>query len=433
MVNIIDRRLNPKGKTLINRQKFLKRAKQQIKKTVQDAISAPGRGLKDIGSGENVKIKQKDLSEPKFRHDPSSGNIKKVLPGNKEFSVGDKLPKPKGGGKGGKGDPSEGDPDAEDSMDEFQFTLTREEFLHYLFEDLELPDFIKENIEGSNSFETAREGYTNYSSPANLNVAQTFKKSIGRKIALKRPTDDEITELREEIEAEERKGKNPIELYEKLDELLRKQKTIPFIDEKDLKYNYWTKHPKPINKAVMFCLMDVSGSMGEKEKDISKRFFLLLYLFLERRYEAIDIRFVRHTTTAEEVDEQTFFYDPLTGGTVISCGLELIRDIIESEYPVEDWNIYIAQCTDGDNISTDNSKVSNILTDDLLPIIQYFAYIQVRKLDENGYFGYGSYSAWGTYKKLDDENRNLVARQVDDQNKIWSVFADLFAKNKDKA
>lgn len=429
MVSIIDRRLNPKGKSIINRQKFLKRAKQQIKKTVQDSVS--GKGLKDIGSDEKVTIKNKDLSEPTFRHSPGSGNTKRVFPGNKEYSVGDEIPKPKGGGKGSGSDPSEGDPDAEDSLDEFQFTLTREEFLRYLFEDLELPDFIKENIEGSNSFETAREGYTNYSSPANLNVAQTFKKSIGRKIALKRPSDDEITALREEIEAEERKGKNPIELYEKLDELLRKQKTIPFIDEKDLKYNHWTKRPKPINKAVMFCLMDVSGSMGEKEKDISKRFFLLLYLFLERRYEAVDIRFVRHTTTAEEVDEQTFFYDPLSGGTLISSGLNAIKDIIDKDYSVDDWNIYIAQCTDGDNSSSDNCEVENILTNDLLPLTQYYAYIQVRKLDENGFFGYSSYSAWGTYKKLDDEHRNLVARQVDDQSKIWSVFTELFSKNKE--
>ena len=124
----------------------------------------------------------------------------------------------------------------------------------------------------------SREGFTNYSSPANLNIEQTFKKSIGRKIALGRPSDDEISDLREEIEKEERQGKIPAALYEKLDELLSKQKRIPFIDEKDLKYNNWTKKPKPVNKAVMFCLMDVSGSMGEKEKDISKRFFLLLYL-----------------------------------------------------------------------------------------------------------------------------------------------------------
>lgn len=432
MVNIIDRRLNPKGKSITNRQKFLKRAKQQIKETVKEAVTTPGKSLRDIGSGENVKIKQKDLSEPTFRHNPNSGNTKRVLPGNKEYSVGDLLPKPKGGGgKGGSGDPSEGDPDSDNSLDEFQFTLTREEFFNYLFEDLELPDFIKQNLEGSNAFQTAREGFTNYSSPANLNIEQTYKKSIGRRLALGRPSDDEITELREEIESEERKGKNPTELYERLEELLRKQKTIPFIDEKDLKYNNWTKKPKPINRAVMFCLMDVSGSMGEKEKDISKRFFLLLYLFLERRYEAIDLRFIRHTTTAEEVDEQTFFYDPLSGGTVISSGLVLIKDIIDEDYPVDDWNIYIAQCTDGDNSTADNKEVERILVNELLPLVQYYAYIQVRKLDEHGYFGYSSYSAWGTYNKLDGEHRNLVARQVDNQNKIWSVFTELFSKNKE--
>ena len=426
--NIIDRRLNPSGKSLINRKKFLRRAKEQIKKTVKEAVSAPGKSLRDIGSGENVKIKQKDMSEPTFRHDPNSGSSKRVLPGNKEYSVGDTINKPKGGGKGGSGDPSEGDPDAENNTDDFQFTLTREEFLHYLFEDLELPDFIKENIEGSNAFENAREGFTNYSSPANLNIEQTYKKSIGRRLALGRPSDDEISQLRDEIEQEERKGKNPIELYEKLDELLSKQKTIPFIDEKDLKYNNWTKKPKPINKAVMFCLMDVSGSMGEKEKDISKRFFLLLYLFLEKRYEAVDIRFIRHTTTAEEVDEQTFFYDPLSGGTIISSGLTLINDIIKKEYPTEEWNIYIAQCTDGDNTTNDNKEVERIIESDLLPVIQYYAYIQVRGYSDEGSTMWYSYSAWPVFKKLDDAHQKLVARQVDDINKIWTVFHELFSK-----
>ena len=429
--NIIDRRLNPSGKSLINRKKFLRRAKEQIKKTVQDAVSAPGKSMKEIGSGEKVKIKQKDLSEPTFRHNPNTGNSKRVLPGNKEYSVGDTIDKPKGGGKGS-GEPSEGDPNSDNDLDDFQFTLTREEFLHYLFEDLELPDFIKENIEGSNAFETAREGFTNYSSPANLNIEQTFKKSIGRKIALGRPSDDDISDLREEIEKEERQGKNPVALYEKLDELLAKQKRIPFIDEKDLKYNHWTKKPKPINKAVMFCLMDVSGSMGEKEKDISKRFFLLLYLFLEKRYESVDIRFIRHTTTAEEVDEQTFFYDPLSGGTTISTGLQLISDIIKKSYPVDDWNIYIAQCTDGDNSSSDNVEVERIIESELLPVIQYYAYIQVRGYDEAGSYMWYSYSAWPIYKKLDDTHQKVVARQIDDRSKIWTVFHELFSKKENQ-
>ena len=428
--NIIDRRLNPPGKSIINRQKFLKRAKQQIKETIQNSIGS--KEMKDIGNNEKVTIKRKDTSEPSFRQNPNSGDRQRVLPGNKEYSVGDKIDKPKGGsGKGGSGEKNEGDPDGPDIIEEFEFHLTRQEFIEYLFEDLELPDFIKENIEGANQFKPGREGYSNSGSPANLNIPQTFKKSIGRKIALNRPSNDDIADLRNKIEAEEKKGKNPTDLYVLLDELLKKQKTIPFIEENDLKYNFWTAKPQPINKAVMFCLMDVSGSMGEKEKDVSKRFFLLLYLFLERKYDSIDLRFIRHTTTAEEVDEKTFFYDKVSGGTKISAGLEVIEQIIEKDYPVDKWNIYVAQCTDGDNTTQDNMIVEKMLTESILPAVQYYAYIQISNYHHDSHaaaMGYGySYSAWPVYKKLDDQYKKMVCRQVEDKNKIWPIFQELFS------
>src|SRR5690606_4945804 len=105
------------------------------------------------------------------------------------------------------------------------------------------------------------------------------------------------------------------------------------------------KKPEPVTHAVVFFLMDVSMSMGDAEKMIAKKFFILLYLFLSKNYKKIEIRFVRHTQEAQEVDEQTFFYSTETGGTQVSSGLKLINEIIDNELKVSETNIYVAQAS----------------------------------------------------------------------------------------
>lgn len=422
MTQIIDRRLNPKGKSLDNRQRFIKRVKGQIADQIQNDIT--DRKIGDISSGEGkVKIKSKSVSEPSFHNDRTSGKQKRVLPGNHEYEEGDSVPKPanSGGGKGNEASSGEGD-------DEFEFTLSREEFLDCLFDDLELPDFIKESLNSSVVTKPQRAGFTSSGSPANLNLVRTLKNSIGRRIALHRPTDEEIKELEDEIDALTQKGEIDLDLIEQLAALKARTRVVPYIDEYDLKYNLWDQKPAPQSQAVMFCLMDVSGSMGEKEKDIAKRFFLILYLFLERKYDKISLRFIRHTETAEEVDEKTFFYDRKSGGTAISSGLTLINDIINKEYPADEWNIYIAQCTDGDNFSSDNKVCDKIISEDLLPKVQYFAYIQVREFVRDSMWAAG-YTAWPVYESLSKRFNNLVCKEIPNKGMIWSVFRKLFEKS----
>jgi uncharacterized sporulation protein YeaH/YhbH (DUF444 family) len=106
----------------------------------------------------------------------------------------------------------------------------------------------------------------------------------------------------------------------------------------------------------MFCLMDVSGSMGEREKDLAKRFFMLLHLFLKRRYERLDIVFIRHTHDAQEVDEHTFFYSRQSGGTIVSTALEEMKKIVHDRYATGEWNIYAAQASDGYTQTGDASR-----------------------------------------------------------------------------
>lgn len=425
MAIIIDRRLNPSGKNHINRQKFLDRAREQIRDAIQDSVT--NKNLKDVGSNEKVKVRNKDIAEPSFHNDRATGNKKQVLPGNREFEEGDTSPKPiTNSGRGQGKEAGTGD-----SLDEFEFTLTREEFLSYLFEDLELPDFIKETIKVTDHVKYSKTGFTNTGTPANLNIEKTFKKSIGRRLALDRPTDEEVAEaytkwiyaLENELSAKELE-----ELHERWKDLEARQKRVPFIEENDLRYTNYEQKPQPAAQAVMFCLMDVSGSMGEYEKDIAKKFFLLLYLFLEKKYDKIDIRFIRHTEHAEEVDEHTFFYSKESGGTLISSGLILIDTIIKDEYPLADWNIYIAQCTDSDNIPDDNEKCRAIITDSLQKIVQYYSYIHIGEPRPIHAFMGVSWSSLPMFTKLAEDFNNIECRKITNPNQVWTVFRSLFER-----
>lgn len=169
----------------------------------------------------------------------------------------------------------------------------------------------------------------------------------------------------------------------------------------------------------MFCLMDVSGSMDEARKDMSKRFFMLLYLFLTRHYEKIELVFIRHHTQASEVSEEEFFHATETGGTVVSSALTLMHEIIRARFPSNEWNIYGAQASDGDNWHQDSGRCRELLTDHLLPLVRYYAYVQVADAEQN---------MWEEYSQLVGTHKNFAMRKVADAQDIYPVFRDLFKK-----
>ncbi|TAL21096.1 MAG: YeaH/YhbH family protein, partial [Aquabacterium sp.] len=209
------------------------------------------------------------------------------------------------------------------------------------------------------------------------------------------------------------------ETRERIELLRGKIARIPFLDPLDLRYRNRIKVPVPSSKAVMFCLMDVSGSMDEQRKDLSKRFFILLYLFLTKHYEKIDLVFIRHHTQAQEVDEDAFFHATETGGTVVSSALTLMHEIIRARYPSGEWNIYGAQASDGDNWHHDSSRCRELLSDSILPLVRYFAYVQVAETEQN---------LWDEYMQVGEANKNFAMRKVLEPSEIYPVFRDLFKK-----
>jgi uncharacterized sporulation protein YeaH/YhbH (DUF444 family) len=426
-LDIIDRRPNPHGKNLENRRRVLTRARQAVIKAVRDAVD--GGTLRETGHGEAVTIPADSLHEPAFHEVFTSGKRDIVLPGNKEFSVGDRLKRPdgKGGGSGGGGSGASGEGGG-GSEDNFRFVLTRDEFLDLFFEDLELPDLVKRDILDTETVSPMRTGISTDGSPSQIDLARSMRQSMARRIGLKRPKSQAVRELEAEIEALEASGEAPerlAALRAEVVEARRRQARIPWVDPVDLRYRRFTPTPKPSARAVMFCMMDVSGSMTESMKDLAKRFFLLLHVFLERRYKRVELVFIRHTEAAEEVDEKTFFTDPRTGGTIVSSALEELIRIQHERYPASSWNIYAAQASDGDNYGGDTARAVGLLENDILPLVQHFAYIEVAP---SGAVIRGETDLWRGYEPLAGRSEQMAMRRVSDRREIFPVFRDLFGK-----
>jgi uncharacterized sporulation protein YeaH/YhbH (DUF444 family) len=423
-MNIVDRRLNPSGKNLANRQRFMRRAKSLIRKAVHE--SAANRSIKDADEAGEVSLPAQGVQEPSFRRSASGGIRDYLLPGNKEYMEGDTIPRPPGGG-GGAG--SEGSPDGE-GQDDFRFALSREEFVDLFLEDLELPDLAKRKVVDAEALSWSRAGYSVSGSPANLALMRTVRNSLSRRIALKRPKASEIERLRGEIAAlADEDEVRRVELETELQRQLRRTTLIPYIDPLDVRYKRFESHPKPVAQAVMFCLMDVSGSMTEHMKDLAKRFYVLLYIFLKRRYKNVEVVFIRHTHTAQEVDEETFFNSPETGGTVVSTALEEMQRVIAERYSPDMWNIYAAQASDGDNTASDNDHTAELLTKSILPACQYYAYLEVGRDSEHfppGFIRRES-DLWQTYSEICRGGAPMAMRKVGHRRDIYPVFRELFA------
>lgn len=419
MAHFIDRRLNSKGKSTVNRQRFIRRYKSQIKKAVSDSIS--GRSVTDIDSGEEVSIPTRDISEPVF-HTGRGGKREMVHPGNDQFIAGDKIQRPPGGAGGGSG---QGEASNQgEGQDDFAFQISKDEYLDLLFEDLELPNLQQNQLDKLVQYKTYRAGYQTDGMPSNLDIVRSLKGSVARRIALSSGKKKQLRELEAALEAlREDKHDRQLEILQMekdIEELKRQIARVPFIDTFDLRFRNYEKRPVPTSKAVMFCLMDVSGSMDQETKDIAKRFYILLYLFLTRTYKNVEVVYIRHHTQAKEVDEQEFFYSQETGGTIVSSALHLMNDIVADRFPAEEWNIYAAQASDGDNWADDSPTCTKLLQEKLLNKVRYYAYIEITERQHQ--------SLWREYKKVSEANPNFAMKHIRRVEDIYPVFRELFKK-----
>ncbi|SFN37411.1 YeaH/YhbH family protein [Variovorax sp. OV329] len=419
---IIDRRLSGKNKSIGNRERFLRRYREQIGEAVKRAVS--GRGIRDLEQGEDVILPRHDVSEPVFGHG-DGGNREYVHPGNREYIKGDRIERPQSGGGGSGGSQAA---DSGEGEDDFVFRLTKEEFMRVFFEDLALPHLVRTQLAEVPEWKSHRAGFVTDGMPSNLHVVRSMRGALSRRIALGGEPRRELRALEElllKLKRNPRALEDELIIREiketelKIEEMKKGAKRIPFLDPIDLRYRNRVRIPVPSAKAVMFCLMDVSGSMDEARKDMSKRFFMLLYLFLTRHYDKIELVFIRHHTQATEVTEDEFFHTTETGGTVVSSALKLMHEIVRARYPSNEWNIYGAQASDGDNWHQDSGQCRKILDDQLLPLVRYYAYVQVADAEQN---------LWEEYAQLAESHKNFAMRKVSDAQDIYPVFRDLFKK-----
>lgn len=420
MANFIDRRLNAKGKSTVNRQRFINRYKQQIKKAVSDAVTR--RSVTDVDKGEKISIPTRDISEPMF-HQGKGGVRDRVHPGNDQFTRGDKIERPQGGAAGGgagKGDAS----DSGEGRDDFVFEISKDEYLELLFEDLELPNLQKNRLNKLVEYQVYRAGFTNDGVPANINIVRSLRSSLARRIAMSASKKKLLKELEAQLTELENipgaKAELIIDLKAQIEELKRQIANVPFIDTFDLRFNNFARREIPSSQAVMFCLMDVSGSMDQATKDMAKRFYILLYLFLTRTYKNLEVVYIRHHTQAKEVDEHEFFYSQETGGTIVSSALKLMHEIQQARYPAEQWNIYAAQASDGDNWADDSPTCRQLLDQNILPLVRYFSYIEITNRAHQ--------TLWREYESLQQHHDNIAVQHIRQAEDIYPVFRELFKK-----
>ena len=419
MAYLIDRRVQGKNKSAVNRERFLRRYKGQIKDAVTRAIK--GRSITDVESGEKVSIPVKDVNEPTFGH-AHGGTWEVVSPGNKEYQKGDRIPRPRGGGGSGKGQAGNSDQITED---DFIFELSREEFMNYFFEDLELPNMVKTQLTSTTEFRNQRAGYKMSGTTSNIHILRSLRGALGRRIAVGGPSRRRLHEVEDELKqlldnGAQENDPEVCKLRREIHRLHTKLLAIPFIDPFDLRYSNRIKIPKPSSQAVMFCVMDVSGSMDESKKDTAKRFFILLYLFLTRAYDKIEVVFIRHHTQASEVDENEFFNSRESGGTVVSSALNLLTKVMHERYASSDWNIYVAQASDGDNWDNDSITCRQLLINTIMPAVQYFAYVEITDGDAQ--------NLWHEYLQVKDFHPHFAMQKIEKPADIYPVFRELFKK-----
>ncbi len=416
MTYVIDRRLNQRHKSTVNRQRFLERYRKHVKKAVDEAVNS--RSIRDIDKGEKISIPTRDVSEPVFSHG-SGGEREQVHPGNREFIKGDQIPRPPGG-SGGRGSQASNQGEGED---DFQFQISHDEFLNVMFDGLALPNLVKRHLAGADVFKTVRAGFSQEGNPNQINIVRSLRSAHARRIALvgkdkrrARALQAQLDELNEDEDAETAR-----ELKNQLEKAQAKVKSVPWLDTFDLKYNLHVKYPVPRSKAVMFCLMDVSGSMNQATKDMAKRFFILLYLFLKRNYDRTEVVFIRHHTSAKEVDEEEFFYSRETGGTIVSSALYKMQEVIEDRYPVDQWNIYGAQASDGDNWNDDSGTCYELMCEKIMPLVQHYSYVEITQRDHQ--------ALWAAYEQVRERfPEHFALQQIVEARDIYPVFRELFQR-----
>jgi len=395
-----------------DRSRHKKKIDKAIKESIKDVVAEES--IIGQNGKKKIRIPVRGLKEYRFIYGNNEQNKTVGSGGGHNVKKGQKVGQKRakqGQGQGtGKASDQKGD-------EYYDVEISLEELAEYLFADLELPDLEKKRFRFVSQESIKRQGYRFKGIRPRLSKKETLKRKIRRqKMAEKNGTFDPAEGER-----------------------------FPFHKD-DLKYHHIKPKTKENSAAVIFFLMDVSGSMSMDRKYLARSFFFLLYQFLNHKYEKVEVVFISHSTEASRVNEDDFFKVGTYGGTIISSALQMESDIIEKEYHPSSWNIYSFYCGDGENWSTDNEKCLSLFKK-IKEVSQLTAYCEINEHYGNfaedeetksptGY-PWPSFSSWkneemeNLWSKItplcDKKFKKVMIGQTDH---IWKAFNRLFGGGK---
>ena len=374
------------------------RHRQKIEKAIKESIRDVVAEESIIGQSgkKKIRIPVKGIKEHRLVYGSNEKNKQVGSAQGKDIKKGQQIghrkrPRPQQGG--------EEKPGNKPGEEMYEIEMSLEELAGYLFNDLELPELEKKNFKFTTQEKMKRKGKRPYGIRPRLSKKETIKQKIRRKkSAIKAGT------------------YNPEE-----DEKFS-------FHQSDLRYKHIAPTVKENTAAVIFFVMDVSGSMTKSKKFLARSFFFLLYQFLNHKYSSVDVVFVSHTADAHEVNEEQFFTQVPNGGTLVSTGLNKVEEIIEKRYHPNNWNIYTFYCGDGDNWSIDNKEALSSFRR-LKEVNQMICYTEIGRL--NNYSEYSLFAGGTTEKRLWDwtkliENKNFKRIRLEEHKDVWASFKKLF-------
>jgi uncharacterized sporulation protein YeaH/YhbH (DUF444 family) len=421
MTIFIDRRKTDKGKNLGNKQRFLQRIAKAIKAKAHRVV---GKSMGNEKSEGKVTVDHASVEEPTFVYG-SAEQYNLIFPGNRKYVRGDIFDtNDMGEGSGSGSGDGQGEGDGED---DFTINVSREDFLNYFFEDLELPNLDKLFGDDVKIEQFSKGGYTSDGPPSRLAIVKTIMQAKMRRIAMQAPFKKKLKELEQELEHAFDMEQEEI-LRKQIKSLKIKMHAVTFIEPlTDLRYRTSIPKFKKNASAAIIFIMDNSGSMGQFEKELSRKFFTLFYLFVDRKYKDVKLYFITHTDTAKVVDEETFFNSRENGGTKVSTAYVAANKIIDTELDSEKTNIYVVQASDGDNSSYDSPECTTQLAK-IIPRVQFFTYMQI---EDNAVRSFFDRYLWDCLEAISlnaYSKGKFALAKLHNSDEIYTTFSTIFRK-----
>ena len=369
------------------------------KKKIEEAIKD---GIHHIVSDESIigkdgkkkfKIPVRGIKEYRFVYSDNSQNPRAATAPGKNIQKGQQIGKDQNQGQKSKNGEK---PSNEKGEEFYEVEITLEELAYYLFNDMELPDLEKKTIKNITGNKYQRHGYRPKGIRPRLDKKKTAIQRLKRKAAQKKEN--------ESVGEEER---------------------FPY-RENDLTFRHIREVKKHSSNAVIFFVMDISGSMTKDKKFLARSFFFLLYQFINQRYKTLEVVFVSHDTQAYEVSEDQFFKRGSSGGTIVSSAIKKVDEIINQRYHPDAWNIYTFQCSDGDNWPDDMEAMMES-AETVRKKCQLYGYCEIDPDSERMKWISSMSTVSEEFSRM--TGRNFKIAKIYTKNDIWVAFKKLLGSS----